>query len=80
MLLVPEYDILLTLTLQVCLNMKIKILKFKDGRTAVSVGLHVEINKQKPTIETEIDVSEEEVRNIIEKPHEQAEKIKDEML
>ena len=52
--------------------MKVKILRFPDGRTAVSTGLQVEINKLKPILESEFDTDESEIREMMEQPHKQA--------
>ena len=52
--------------------MRIKILKFPDGRLAVTNGLRVEVNKQNPKETYELDVDRKEMDGIIEKPHKQA--------
>ena len=56
--------------------MRIKILKFPDGRLAVTSGLRVEVNKQKPEETYELDVDEKEWVEMVKKPHKQAFKIK----
>ncbi len=48
--------------------MKIKMLKFPDGRVGATTGLKVEINKQKPILEEEVELSKTEVKKIIENP------------
>ena len=48
--------------------MKIKILKFPDGNVATTTGLKVQINKQEPILEEEVELSEKEAKKIIENP------------
>lgn len=48
--------------------MKVKMLKFKDGKVAFSRGLLVEVNKQKPILEEEKDFGEQELKKIRENP------------
>ena len=50
--------------------MKTKVFKFPDGRIAISKGIGIRINKQKPILEEEIgDMNEKELRKLMEKPH-----------
>lgn len=50
--------------------MRIKALKFPDGKVAMTSGLLVEINKNKPILEEEVgDMSEKGVRKLMENPH-----------
>ena len=49
--------------------MKIKVLKFPDGKIAVSNGLQVEVNKQKPNLEEEIQTDRAGFDKLLEKPH-----------
>ena len=49
--------------------MKIKVLKFPNGKIAVSSGLLVEVNKQKPILEEEKDINEKEIAKLLKNPH-----------
>ncbi len=50
--------------------MKIKALKFPDGKIAISTGLLVEVNKKNAILEEEVGgMSEKELAKLMEKPH-----------
>ena len=50
--------------------MRIKALKFPDGKIAITSGLLVEVNKNKPILEEEIGgMNEKEIGKLMEKPH-----------
>ena len=50
--------------------MKTKVLKFPDGRIAVSKSIGIRINKQKPIIEEEVgDMGDKELNKLMENPH-----------
>ena len=48
--------------------MKVKVLKFPDGKVAVTSGLQVQVNKQKPIIEEEIEVDKKGFDKLLRNP------------
>jgi len=45
--------------------MKAKLLKFADNRTAIVSGMHIEVNKQKPILEEEIETDKDTFRQML---------------
>ena len=51
--------------------MKVKILRFKDGHTAVSSGMHISVNKQTPKDTFEMDIDKKELPGMLNNPNRQ---------